>query len=214
MPTIDYKSKYNQLKTQFMESVDVAWRLGFEAGKQQAQLEDIQNQQAQQQEMAAQQQGLPPGQGGQPGEGGPESPEGGQESPEQAEDDTQSENPQGSELDQHIAKLESMVSKSDVTPQDLQKALSDIRKLRKSQQHDIEMKKAAQAISGIAEALHKPKFKISQQANHNMNDNAKRAVSMQHKIVEDVMKAWATEENKASNDILATLGVEGLTTKE
>ncbi len=47
-----------------------------------------------------------------------------------------------------------------------------------------------------------------------MNDNAKRAVTMQHKIVDDVMKKWEEEEMKASKGIHQIIQVEGLTKKE
>jgi hypothetical protein len=63
------------------------------------------------------------------------------------------------------------------------------------------MKKSYKAIPAIAKALHKPAFKIGQQASHNMTSNAKAAVGMQEKIVSDLMKAMADEETKATNSI-------------
>ena len=72
------------------------------------------------------------------------------------------------------------------------------------------MKKSQDAVSGIAKALHKPAYKMSVQASHNLNDNAKKAVSMQHKIVTDIMKSWEKQETKAANSIESILNVENL----
>lgn len=204
MSEINWKTKYQELKGKFMESVDMAFRLGFEQGQQSAQQDAMMQQQQQQaDQMAAQQQGdqAPDGQ---------EQPQG--EEPQQSEPD--SAHPAGSELDQHISTLESMVNKSEISPTDLLKAIGDLRTLQKSMVTARELKKSADAIPGIVKALHKPSFKISQQANHNMSSAAKSAVSMQEKIVSDVMKSWAEEESRLSKDILGRLGVEGLTQKD
>jgi len=200
---VNYKQKYEELKMKFMESVDTAFRLGFEQGAVQG-MQDAQMQQQQAQQEAEQNAaGIGQGQGS---EGSPagteqmENPNGGG-----IDDVPDSENPAGSELDQHIAKLESMVSKSETPFADLAKAISDLKSVRKSQTNNItfgrEMKKSTQAISGIAKALHKPAFKLSVQASHNMNSNAKSAVGMQEKIVGDIMKSWAEEEKTATSDI-------------
>lgn len=205
---VNYKQKYEELKMKFMESVDQAFRLGFEQGAVQG-MQDAQMQ-AQQAQQEAQQNGMGGDMGGigqgQGSEGSPagteqmENPNGGG-----IQDIPDSENPAGSELDQHIAKLESMVSKSDTSPADLAKAISQLQSLRKSEATRItfnrEMKKSTQAISGIAKVLHKPAFKIGQQASHNMNSTAKEAVGMQHKIVGDIMKSWEEEEKSATSDI-------------
>src|SRR5690606_32611610 len=76
------------------------------------------------------------------------------------EDVPDSENPAGSELDQHIAKLEAMVSNSGTKPAELAKAISELSSLRKAHAEKItfnrELKKSTLAISGIAKALHRP----------------------------------------------------------
>lgn len=216
---VNYKQKYDELKMKFMESVDAAFRLGFEQGAVQAQQDQMMQQQQQQQEMAQAQAGGQPGQGN-GAEGSPAgaeqmaNPNGGQI----GDMEPDSENPAGSELDQHIAKLESMVSKAETSPDDLKKAVTELQSLRKSmasaRQMQVEMKKSTMAISGIAKALHKPAFKIGAQANHNMSSNAKAAVGMQEKIVSDLMKAMEDEERTASNSISKILGVEGLVKKD
>ena len=52
MPLVDYKAKYLDLKTKYQETVDLAWRLGFEQGARQAQLDQASQQQAQADQMA------------------------------------------------------------------------------------------------------------------------------------------------------------------
>jgi hypothetical protein len=214
-----YKAKYQQLKMQYMNAVDTAFRLGFEQGKQQAELDQAAQQQQQAQEMA-QAAMAPPGVGGPPGSEGQAPPAAnGQpgEDPQiagQEEMEPDSEHPDGSELDQHIAKLESLLGKADTSPEDMMKALSEIKSLRKAHSQSMELRKSAQAIKEISKALHKPGFKLSVQASHNMNDNAKKAVTMQHKIVDDVMRKWEEEEAKAVKGIHEIIQVEGLIKKE
>lgn len=213
---VNYKQKYEELKMKYMQDVDTAFRLGFEQGA----VQGMQDAQMQQQQMQAEaQQGQQPGQGfgaeGSPaGEEQQANPNGGSI----GDMEPDSENPAGSELDQHIAKLESMVSKSETSPEDLKKAVTELQSLRKSmesaRQMQVEMKKSTQAISGIAKALHKPAFKIGKTASHNMSSNAKAAVGMQEKIVNDLMKAMEEEEKKASSGINQILSVEGLLKKD
>jgi hypothetical protein len=216
---INWKSKYQELKSKYFESVDMAFRLGFEQGGQQAQQQAAQEQQAQAQQMqvgggmgGGMGQEDPNAQPGQDGNGAtmPAGPGQGIQQPQD------SENPAGSELDQHIAKLDSMVNKSEAMSNDpmFGAYLGSLKEMRKSQQLAAEMKKSQQAIPAIARALHKPAFKMSQQANHNLSSNAKQAVSMQQKIASDVMAQMEKEEKTASKDILAQLGIEGLTKKE
>jgi len=191
----NYRSKYEQLKSQFMASVDTAFRLGFEQGAQAAQTENLQ---AQAQQQAAAQQ---PEQAGKP-EDGTES-----EAPETMQE---SENPAGSELDQHIEKLESMLGKTELNGEDLQKALKEV----KSFKEKIAIRKNDKAIKSIAKALNKPAFSIGKQANRNLTDVSKGALNMQEKIINDVFKSWETQEQSASKDIFSILAIEGLTKKE
>lgn len=226
--SINYKNKYIELRTKYIADMDVAFRLGFEAGGQQAQQQQAMDAQAQAQEAEMRMQeaqaagmngqggaGGPPGDegGGNPMEGG--SPEG--NAPEGANPMDGGGQPPGgqaptvagqpSELDQHIGKLEGMLGSA--SPE-VKKSLQDIISLRKTEKLAYDLKKGDLAIKGIVKALHKPAFKMSVQATHNMNDSAKRAVTLQHKIVNDVFKSWQEEEAKASKDIANILNVEGL----
>jgi malonyl CoA-acyl carrier protein transacylase len=191
---INYKNKYMELRSKYLNDVDVAFRLGFEQGGMQAQQDQMaqEQQQAQEMQQAAAQGAAQPG--GAPGEGQPGQPEQSQE--------TGSEHPEGSELDQHIAKLESMIAKPDgASPQELGKSIEDLKKLTKSWKEQSDLRKSQNAIKGIVKALHKPAFKMSKQASINLNDTAKQAVTMQHKIVSDVMAKMEAEEKRATNSV-------------
>lgn len=210
---INYKQKYQELKMKYMESVDAAFRLGYEQGQVQATQDAAQQQQQQAQE---QQQQAGQGFGAEGSPAGTEqqaNPNG--EQPGGSDIQPDSENPAGSELDQHIEKLESMLkSDSPANPADLILLTGKIQNLRKSMKEAAELRKSSLAIPAIARNLHKPAFKIGVQASHNMNDNAKRAVGMQEKIVTDIMKSWEEEENRASKSIKQILSVENLSKKE
>lgn len=214
---INYKQKYTELKMKFMESVDTAFRLGYEQGVMQAQQDQAAMQQQQAMEMQQQAQQGPDfsgngAEGSQPGAEQMANPNGG----EIQESDSM--NPAGSELDQHIEKLESMIAKSELNPEALTSLISEIRSSQaKSQERAVlsrEMKKSQAAIPAIAKALHRPAFKIGQQASHNMNDSAKKAVTMQEKIVSDIMKSWADEESQAKKDVINSLDIAGLLGKK
>lgn len=188
MKNQDYKLKYEDLKLKFMDAVDVSFRLGFEQGAQQAQVQQAQQQaqeaQMQQQQMEQMQQG------GQPGQD-PNSPG----SPDSS----------GSEMDQHISTLESMVNKQDANSP----GFADMKKTLDSMKNLVEMKKSEKAISAIAKAM-KPKFTVGKGANKNLSEHGKKALNDQEKIVEDLMKSFAEEEKKASEAIVKTLSLENL----
>lgn len=213
---INYKQKYQELKMKFMESVDAAFRLGFEQGAVQAQQDQMMMQQQQQAE--AQQNAIGQGNGAEGSPAGAEqqaNPNGGQI----GDMEPDSENPAGSELDQHIAKLESMLkAETPANPADLILLTEQIRGAKRKMSEQAatarEMKKSQAAIPGIVKALHKPAFKLGVQASHNMNSNAKAAVGMQEKIVSDIMKSWEDEEQKAASGVKKILSIENLTKKE
>lgn len=208
---INYKNKYMELRSKYMSDLDMAFRLGFEQGQQQAQQDQMmqQQQQAQEVQMAAAQGQAQGGFGGeQPGQpGDPEATQAGAEGAPSAAPEAG-----GSELDQHISKLEQAIAKSEDA--ELKKSLHDLKELRKKEALNAAIRKNDGAIKAIARALHKPAFKMSQQASHNLSANAKQAVSLQHKIVNDVMAKMEAEERRANMDIAKLLAAEGATKKE
>ena len=217
---INYKKKYLELRAKYIGDLDMAFRLGVEQGMQTAQQQQAVEAQAkaEQMQMKQQQMAMQAQNGGE--EGGPpkpnkpgetpdsEGPDMGEPStPESGMGDIQAQQ-RSSELDQHIGKLEGMLGSN--SDPEVKKSLDAILNLRKAEKLAMDMKKSEEAIKGIAKALHKPAFKVGVQANHNLSSNAKEAVSMQHKIVNDIMKSWAAEESRAEKDIKNILNVENL----
>lgn len=204
MSLVDYKSKYFDLKTKFQETVDLAWRLGFEQGAQQAQLDQANQQQAQADQMAMAANGQPqPEQSSDEGET-PEQP--GQEQP-------QSQNPNGDELDQHIKKLESVLGKSEINPLelgDLKKTLSDIRSL----QVQINLTKSLESIKNTKMAPLKKSVSFSPKVEANLPTPAKKALDLQQKIITDMFAKWEKDEQKASSDISSILNGSGIVKKD
>lgn len=190
MAEINWKSKYNELKAKYMNDVDVSFRLGCEQGMQMAQQQQMQDQQAQEQEMAQQQQGQP-----------------GEEGAPQEQQGQDSQNPQGSELDQHISTLEGMVSKSELTEDDLQTIKKSIEELK----FGIEMKKSDKAIVGIAKAL-APKSPVTMRSSaaNNLDQKQKNALTMQEKIVGNIMSQWDRHESDLAKNINSVVAGAGL----
>ena len=189
-----WKTKYQDLKLKFMDSIDVAFRLGFEQGAQNAQIQAQQQQadQATQQAQMVQQ--------GQPGQDPNAQP--GEQQPGQ----------DGSELDSHISHLEGMLSQSkqgSPEQQGLQKSIDGIKSFQSGLKQTYELRKSEQAIKAIGKAM-KPAFSIGKQATKNMSEPAKKALNQQEQIVQDLMKSFAEEEARASEAIVKTLSFEQL----
>jgi hypothetical protein len=231
---INWRMKYQELKSKYMNAVDMAFRLGVEEGLKQGALDSANQQLAQ---SAAEDQGA--GGGDAPGaeDGGKTNNNGAPGTPNQgsagadksgapsvqpneveaapAAPMAESEHPDGSELDQHIATLEGMLKKTEeLDADDLKKAVADLKSLQKSYKEKNDLRKSAMAIPRIARAMHKPQFKFGVQAQHNLTSTAKAAVNMQHEIVNHVLQKWEEEEGKAGKDILSTLGIDGLVKRE
>jgi hypothetical protein len=145
-----WRTKYLDIRAKLKSATDVAYRLGMEEGLKQAQMQQVQEQQQQQemamQQAAAQNGGMPPEEGGMPPEamGGEEQ---GQmdEGPAPLPQDMGEED--GSELDQHIGELESLVKKGEKpSVLDIRKVVTTISDIRKSQK-DQWRKKADETSS-------------------------------------------------------------------
>lgn len=210
---INYKNKYMTLRQKYMADLDMAFRLGVEQGMQQEQQNQAMEAQQAQQELEQAQAGGMPGAPGQPGQdgGAPGGQPGAPGAPGEGGVPGQpQEHPDGSELDQHIAKLETMLGKGEISTIDLLKAVNELKGLQKSIKEKNDFRKGELAIKGIAKALHKPAFKLNQNANHNLSKVAAHGVTMQHEIVSNIMKAWDDEKSKATSDIANILNIEGI----
>lgn len=217
MSDINYKMKYQALKSKFMSSVDMAFRLGYEQGAKDMEVQAAaEAQQAQAEaDMATEQGGMPGEEGQAPGQ----EPDGqaapGEQVPAEGETAVapmaESEHPGGSELDQHISELEGLLSKGEMTGEDMKKALHTIKSYRQTKAiraNDAAVKRIAKAVK-----VKKP-FIMSKGATQNLSSAAKGAVNMQEKLVNDIMKSWQEEEAKGAKSIAETLNIEGLTKKE
>lgn len=206
MSETNWKAKYLDLRQKFMNAVDTSFRIGYEQGAKEAQAQAQADMAAQAQAQAQQaaQMGGQPGEEGGEGAPGEEQPQGGEQSGGQA--------PGGSELDQHIATLESMVQKSEFTAEDMASLKKSMESLKAAQQ----AKQAQAAIKSIAKALNRPNkvFTMSPAAKANLSSQAKAAVSAQEQIVSDVMKSWEEEEKRAGKGILEVLASEGIIKKD
>jgi hypothetical protein len=233
MKMVNYKAKYDQLKLRFQESVDVAFRLGYEQGalatqnqQMQQQAQQVADQQAQQAQMAASGMGGDPSQGGQPGQESGQPGQSGQESGQpgaQIQDDSRGVGQQtgaagapqgmgGSELDQRIGELEGLMAKSEYGTEQwetLNKSLASLKSIKVT----LDLKKNEQLIKSIGANLKKPLI-MSGRAKHNTPNHIKEAVSMQHKIVNELMDTWQKESEGLPTEIGAILRSEGLSKKE
>jgi hypothetical protein len=203
MKNQDWKIKYQDLKLRFHDCLDTSFRLGYEAGAQQAQVQQAAQQTADAQ--AAQQAAAMGQQPGQPGQD-PNAP--GQEDPNAQMQPGQD----GSELDGHIQTLESMLQKTEVGSleyMNFKKSLDGIKSFQSSLKQSYDLKKAEQAIKAIGKAIKSP-FTLSKAATKNLSEPAKAALNDQEKIVNDLMKSFEEEERKASEQIKKTLNFEQL----
>lgn len=195
--SIDYKTKYKELKLKYKESVDLAFRLGVEEGMRQGQVQQAQQAQAQ----AEQAQALQANASGQPGQPGEEGAAPGQ--PPQTD---------GSELDQHIGQLEGMLGQSkqgSPEQQTLQKSIQGIKSVQSSLKTAYDLKKSQDAIKTIGKNLKTP-FTLSKTATKNLTVPQTKALNDQEQLIQDFMKTFDEESKKTGEAITKTLSVEQL----
>lgn len=206
-----------------MESVDVAFRLGYEQGAQAAQMQQMQDQaqqmaeqQAQEAQMAAN--GMGPDGQPQPGQEGGDSGAQIQEDSrgvgQQAQGAGGTQAQGGSELDQHIGELEGLMAKAEYGTENwevLKKSLDGLKNIKVS----FDLKKNEALIKSIGENLRKKKpLVLNPRAKHNLGEPQKAALSLQHKIVGEIMDTWDKEAKGIPTQITEILQSEGLSKKE
>lgn len=108
---VDWKQKYYELRSKYMQAIDVSFRLGFQEGQKASEVQNLQTQLQEAQQMSMMgdnQQALPPGQGEEV-----LSPE---EAMATADSDLEEESmssEQGDELDSSIEELQGLVEKNE-----------------------------------------------------------------------------------------------------
>lgn len=180
---VDYKRKYLELRSKFISSLDVAYRLGYEQGTKESMVQQAQQQMAQaqqQQAMVAQQMAAAGQQQG--AEGQPAQDQGAEDPSMQEQQMAAAGQPVGGgdEMDQYIAEIESLVNKSEpALAEELKKAIGNL-------------KKGAKTV--------KPALSLG--FNKNLPESQKMAVTKQEQIVKNLMTKWDEEANAATKNIL------------
>lgn len=199
MEKMIYKTKYVNLKQKYLTDMDAAFRVGFEQGLKQGQMDaQAQQMQMQQQQAAQQAQMMQQAQGGQPGaeqpgmEGAPQGeqmpPEMGGEMPpqegapteEMGQEPGMEEMAPPGELDSKIAELEDLLQRGE-KPKilDLRKAVNELATLRKQQ------------ISALSK-------------------NNKKVETAQRSLVKGILNKWAEESKSVTEDLDKLLENEGI----
>ncbi len=191
---VDYKKKYMDLRARFVEALDIAFRTGYEQGANETQVQNM----AQQAQMQAQQAAMMQGQmGGAPG----------MEQPTGTPDQQPVPEAGGDEMDAAIAELEGLVNKKEPSIDDMKKSLESIKNNRMHQ-------KLQKATKEAGKKMAQPPKPLSLSYKVNLPEESKQAVSMQSKIVDDILNKWEQEAQNSAKDITSVLGTEALTKKE
>lgn len=186
MADIDYKAKYYALRDKLIRVMDFSYREGYEAGTKDAQMNSLMQQQQQQQQQAAMAQQQSQMMGEQQG----------QEMPQETSQEAAPEAGPSEDMDEYIQELESLVSKGEISSDDLKKSLEKIKA------HSVKLKRP------------KPLRKLSAQVSKNMPQSGKEALTKQHLIVENVLKKWEEESQQAISDMGRLIGVDTILKKE
>lgn len=191
----DWKMKYMEIRSKLKEATDVAYRLGYERGMkdgtQQAQMQAMQ-QQAQMQQQAMM--GGAPGQpGGAPGQDPSQDPAmqggdaGGMPPAGTADADAAQmataggeDEGGGSELDNHINELQSLVAKGE-------------------KPSVMDMRKAVQALANMRKAQ-----------KDTWSKKTEKIIPAQKKVVDNLLKKWEKESEKPSETIESIIQSHGL----
>lgn len=172
---VDWREKYLELRSKYLNAVDVAFRLGMQEGLKQGQIDSMQQQLQQQQEqmamqqqaaMAAQQGGGQPGQEQMPGDEEQSQMPPGMEG--QVPEGAAQEAPAGDELDMSMNELESYLKSEKYDAKSLMKAFHKVKEAKK------------------------------------VNDD-KRVEAVNKKVVSGILAKWDEQEQKASNKLKGLL---------
>lgn len=146
-------------------------------------------QQQMQQQIQMQQQQMMTAQPAQAPQASPDQEGAPQEAQEQGE--AEGEGQSQEELDRHIEELESLVNKNDLS--------SDVKN----------------SIAELTKSLSKMKpLKLNSQAVANLDANDKKNLTVQEKLIENIMKKWEEESPKTTSQAMQALGIEAFTKGE
>ena len=187
MSEVDYKKRYDDLKLKFLRSLDISWRLGYEQGLKDSQIEQM-NQQMNQQNMMAQGQPQQDQYSAQQEQYSAQQGQDGQDGGVPSEQDVLGHTDEGQnvqenqdEMGGHLDELEAAIGKSELSPKDVNK-----------------LQKAIATLKAF-----------SQRVSDNLPENSKKTHSLQQKIVENILDKWDNESKKSGGKILDIIGTEG-----
>lgn len=205
----DYKMKYKELRSRFVSSLDVSFRLGYQKGQQDGQMQQMQQQQEQQQaQMQQMQQQMQQSMMNQQAPQSDQPPMGMEQGASDFEAQSGDEQQQSvSELEQGIQELEELLNKNEVDALSVKSMLNLLNGSLNKLKQSGSLKK-----SEHLKRMNDSKEIFKQSAiSHNKSIQAKTEEShtIQKKIVSDILKKWENEEREAANDILKTIRVEG-----
>lgn len=207
----DYKMKYTELRSRFVSSLDVAFRLGYQKGQQDSQVQQLQQQQEQQQQQLAMQQQQLMQQQNAAQQAPPQEQEGSgymEQGASQFEQQAQDLQQQGvSEIEQGIKELEELLNKGEGNPSSMKAILGifngSLNKINQSQSlkktEHLKLMNEGKEIFKQAAVRHNESIQKFSEETH----------SIQKRIVNDILKKWEDEEKEVSKDIMGTLKVEG-----
>jgi hypothetical protein len=120
-----------------------------------------------------------------------------------------------SELDSKLGELEDLISKNEkgsISATDLKDLLNSlkpaVRKITEART-SISLRKSLAPRHHKMKQANKAAKAFSNSYQHNMSQDNKRALSMQEKVVADIMKSWQTEEQDALKNITEAFGTDG-----
>jgi len=184
MSKINWELKFKNLLSKYMNGIDLAFSKGYVKGKDDAAKEQQQQQQQELEAQAAAAQGMGDAQQGAPGGQDPTALNAQQQ--QQVED--AGGEPGGTELDQHLQEMESLVAKSKgKLSEELKKTL-------------LKMKKETELLN---KSLYK-KDKLLQTKNAVKDLTGKAApqvLTEQHRVVKSMIASWDDSSLDASNEI-------------
>ena len=199
--SVDYKSKYYELRSNFLSATKRAYSAGYEHGARDVRMENM-AQQAQQAQAMAMQGGMVPGQDQVPPE----------MSADQQVDQLQDQQMQShqSELEAKIQELDQALAGEEVDKNEIASLVSQINKSMEA----IKLIKSTKEIRSLLKTermkeLHKDIKVEVKKVVSNLDNTRQQALSMQKSIVDSIVKKMESEEKSAMTKILNTVRKEG-----
>ena len=184
---VDYKNKYIQLRSKYLNAIDVAFRLGVQEGARQGELQNMQQQLQQQQQQAQMQQQMQQAPGAaQMGQEMPQDGSQGEAAPQEMggnpEDQGAAQMPG---QDGGAAPIPGQDQQAGAPADDLDLSMQELESYLKSEKPDL---------NNLMKSFHKVK------ETKKVNDE-KRVIAKNRQIVDGILKSWDEKEKEASKKL-------------